>query len=512
MNNHKVVNVLMAIFFILAISIPLITVNKTSGKISTSENRALANFPAFTTTDNKLNTHFIKEFESWFNDNLGFRDKFVKANTILQYDMFGKLTKYDTMIGKNNWLYYITPDIIKDYQHLNLLSQQQLIQWGNSLEGINKFLKEKHIPFITMLNLDKKTIYPENYPDSILKVGKVSRTDMLVDYLTKQTNLDFFTPKEALLKAKSQEVVYSPRYDNAHWNNYGAFIGYLELMKRVKNYIPNIKILSWNDFNITRYDRKVDIYNAVSFSENDYAFNLKGKRNAVENRGMLDDINLIYPNLSHRFENNNKQLPKVLILGDSYLYGFLLPDLAESFSELNFIHTDNMDKINNLISLLKPDIVIFENVERSLNHTMDILTKSEENFIDYNNYMNLPVANKPLLYVDYSNNEALQQQGKIVVDKLKKVVNLIGWAIESKVNSSASNIYLKIGDKYYSGTYGISREGVSDYFKNPEVVNCGFNFNIDASELINAGKFSFVVISKDKTYQYAPVEFKVETK
>lgn len=54
-----------------------------------------------------------------------------------------------------------------------------------------------------MINLDKKTIYPENYPSSIYKIGEVSRTDILVDYLSSKEKLDIFTPKKALLRQKN---------------------------------------------------------------------------------------------------------------------------------------------------------------------------------------------------------------------------------------------------------------------------------------------------------------------
>ncbi|SEC12693.1 hypothetical protein [Paenibacillus sp. GP183] len=513
MKAHRVFNIIMVILFALLISTPLIFINKTTGKVSIAENRVLSGFPNFTVS-NKLNTHFNKEFESWFNDNLGFRDNFVKWNTIIQYKLFGKLTKSDTLIGKDQWLYYVTPDIIKDYQHLNLPSNSQLNQWTNALDRINKYLGDKHIPFITMINLDKKTIYPEHYPDSILKIGDISRTDILEKYITQNTTIDFFTPKNALINAKPEATVYSPRYDNGHWNNYGAFIGYQELMKKVKNYLPNVNLLTWEDFDISRYDRETKIYNAVSFTESDYSFKFKKTSNVTKIEGIFDDLNLTYSNLSYRFENKNKKLPKALILGDSYFYGFLIPDLAESFSELTFIHTDNIDKIESFISLVNPDIVIYENAERMLDHTMQVLQNTTENYTNYKVYKDLPIVNnKPLLWLDYSNNKPVeQQQTKIVIDNSKKVVNLRGWALDSNLNTTAGDIYLKVGDNYYPSIYNIPHTGVSTFFNNPELLKSGFVFNVNVPELINSGKFSLIIISKDKTFQYAPVEYQVEIK
>ncbi|URN95424.1 MAG: hypothetical protein NAG76_03955 [Candidatus Pristimantibacillus lignocellulolyticus] len=512
MKSSRLFNILLIIFFVIAISFPMITANMKNGMISVSENRILASFPSLMTVEGKLNLQFPKEFEIWLNDNMGFREKLVVANTKLQYEVFGQLTKKDTIIGKNEWLYYVNEDIIKDYQQLNLPSETQLIEWGNSLEKIDKFLENKGIPFIMMLNLDKKTIYPENYPDTILKVGDTSKTDMLINHIINQTDIDFFTPKEALLQAKSEVTVYSPRVDNAHWNKYGAFIGYLELMKHVQKYFPNVNILSFEDYNISTYENEIKVYNAISFKETDYGFNMKNESNSVQSVGLFNDISLINNNVSYRFDNNNKELPKALVIGDSYIYGLLIPELAESFSEFTFIHSDNIDKLEGLVSLTNPDIVIFENVERMFDHTMNIHMNSKEKYTDYEVYSNLPSKGESSMYLDHFSNESVQEQGVLQIDKTKEVVSLNGWALDGINNSTADSMYLHVGDKYYPAIYGTPHEGVSTYFQNSELLNSGFSFTVNAQDLIEAGEFSFIIISQDKSYQYSPVEYKVETK
>ncbi|MBP2242346.1 hypothetical protein J2Z40_002920 [Cytobacillus eiseniae] len=510
MKIFKVYNLITIIIFLGVIFIPLFTVNTTSGRISTTENRALASFPSFKMGDNRFNAKFIQEFEKWFNDNMGLRDQLVKFNTIMQYKLFGQLTKKDVIIGKDNWVFYVTDDIIKDFQNLNTPSDQQLLSWGNSLERVDNYLKERKIPFIMMLNPDKKTIYPEKYPATIIKNDRVSKTDILTNYLNKNTDIDFFTPIDALLQAKDKATVYSPRFDNAHWNSYGALIGYQELMNKVKGYFPNIKMLSWDDFQIDKYKRTEKVYNAVSFAETDYGFVLKNRRSAINMDGYFQNLNLVNNNVSYRYENEDKTLPKALVFGDSYFYGFLIPDLAESFSEFTFIHSDNIDKIENFVGIYNPDIVIFENVERMLDHSMEILGNSKESFVDYKNYVNLPTINNPTMWVDYSDNILVQHQGTIKINNTSKVVNINGWAIDSEGNNIAGDIYLKVGNKYYSGSYGLPRISVAEVLKNPSLTNSGFSFNISTSELKKERKVSFIIIANDKTYQYAPIEYKVE--
>lgn len=512
MKVHRIANIILVLIFITAIFVPLITVNKTSGKVSVTENRKLADFPKFKTADNNLNLHFINDFELWLNDNLGYRDKMVIANTVMQYEFFGKLTKTDTVIGKDNWLYYVTPEIIKDYQNLNLPTEVQLEQWARNLIRIDNYLKSKDISFITMLNLDKKTIYPEFYPNTILKAGSISRTDIFEKYIKENTDLDFFTPKDALLKAKSHATVYSPRVDNAHWNKYGAFVGYLELIDRVKAYYPNVKKLSFEDYEITTYQNETKIYNAISFSETDQNFKLKNESKAKQIFDFFNDMKLINNNLSFRFENEDKSLPKVLVFGDSYIYGLLIPELAESFSEFTFIHSDNIDKMEYFVDLVKPEIVIFENVERMLDHTMEILSKPKEGISDFESFKNLPILSDPVMYLDYYNNNLVEKQGEVMIDRSQKKAQFDGWVIDSNMSNVAGGIFLKVGDNYYPSLYGTPHQGVSDYFENPLLLNSGFSFKVDSEELIKEGQFSFVIISNDRKYQYTPVEYKVIVK
>ena len=509
MKIQKVQNFFLVVFFLALISIPLLLVNTKSGKISSAENRVLANFPTIKEVGGGFNKNFLEEFEMWFNDNLGLRDEFVRSNTILQYNLFGKLTKTDTLVGSENWLYYVTPNILKDYQHLNLPTNQQLEDWGGALKTIDNYLKGSGIPFITMINLDKKTIYPEHYPKSILKVGGNSRTDILLDYLVNKVRLDVFTPEKSLLKAKETTTVYSPRYDNAHWNSYGAFLGYQDLMDRVKKYYPNIKTLSWEDFEIKPYEREFNLYNAIHFKETDLSFKLKKNSTAIEEKDKFANLNLIHGDLSVAYKNEDTKLPKLLILGDSYLYGYLTPYLAESFSEMNFIYTDNISRLKTFVDLYKPDIVLYENVERMLDNTLPLLKTSADSFLKYDGYLNLPVENDPSFWLDYTNGNFVENQKQIKVDSTKNITNLVGWALDTKSSSPATNVYLKVDDKYYSGEYGIPRQSVADAFSNNDLINSGFSINIDTKELLNAGEVSFIIISNNREYQYSPITMKI---
>ena len=114
MKNNRYCSVFLVGCFLIAILAPLLFVNTTAGRVSAAENRALAAFPKFFAEAWRVNPQFITQFEKWFNDNLGFRDEFVIANTKMQYHVFGRLTKTDTLLGKEQWTFYVNPDVIAD--------------------------------------------------------------------------------------------------------------------------------------------------------------------------------------------------------------------------------------------------------------------------------------------------------------------------------------------------------------------------------------------------------------
>lgn len=376
MKNNRYCSVFLVGCFLIAILAPLLFVNTTAGRVSAAENRALAAFPKFFADAWRVNPQFITQFEKWFNDNLGFRDEFVIANTKMQYHVFGRLTKTDTLLGKEQWTFYVNPDVIRDYQHLNTSDVRPLEQWKTALAHLDQYMKAKSIPFVMMLLPDKKTVYPEYYPPTIHQIGKTSRSDLLSNLLATQTSVDFLYLKDTLLQAKQKTEVYSPRIDNAHWNSYGAFVGYQALIGRVQKYHPNVRGLSWADVDVSRHYREIKVYNAIPLAEMEYSVRSKRPLQAVQVPGAYAKLKLNQGDQCFQYLHPDKKLPRALIFGDSYFYGQLIPFLGESFAEMNFIHISNMGRFAELVDLLKPDIVVFEVVERMLDGVMPYVVSS----------------------------------------------------------------------------------------------------------------------------------------
>ncbi|MGL5973127.1 MAG: hypothetical protein ACRCZK_05420 [Oscillospiraceae bacterium] len=357
------------------IILPFIFTNTISNKKSITENRSLSQFPSFFDENGDLEKGISISFENWINDNIGFRNFFSQATIALEYIVFKQSGQSNIIRGKDDWLYYASPKILEDYQNTKLPNEKKIKYYADKYLKTYEHSKAKNIPFIGYLALDKKTIYPENYPDSIKKVSNISRKSLLENYINENTEINFITPYEQLISAKSKgETVFSNRLDRSHWNIMGEFIGYKVLMEEVKKSFSDIIVLDENDFNIYRKELTASYYNSLTISELGYVFDENFKNNSYIDNSIFDNN---FPPIQYKNDSSlvvrrhinpdNQNAPKALIMGDSYVYQKMLDFfLTNSFSEIIFIHNKNIENVESYIAAVNPDIVITQFVERSL--------------------------------------------------------------------------------------------------------------------------------------------------
>ncbi|MGL5973128.1 MAG: hypothetical protein ACRCZK_05425 [Oscillospiraceae bacterium] len=375
MIKTKISNIIFIILFISMLFIPILLINRDENAISLTENRALNKLPDFFDDSGKFIKSSLSQIEPWINDNIGFRDFFSQANIALEYTSFGQSGQSNVIRGKNDWLYYTSQKILEDYQNINLPNEEKLKQYANKYIKAYEHSKIKNIPFIGYLALDKKTIYPENYPDAIKKVSNISKRDLLETYINENTNMNFLIPYDQLISAKNNgETVYSERIDNAHWNLMGEFVGYQVLMEEVKKSFQDINILDKDDFNISRKEFTVPYYKFLTISELGYIFDENFENSSYIDNNIFDENfpHIQYKNdaglvVNRHINPNNQNAPRALIMGDSYIYQKMLSFfLTNSFSEIIFIHNSNIENVESYIDAVNPDITIIQFVERSL--------------------------------------------------------------------------------------------------------------------------------------------------
>ena len=132
-------------------------------------------------------------------------------------------------------------------------------------------------------------------------------------------------------------------------------------MEEVKKHIPNIKILTEKDFNVTSVTKQTNTPWGFHTQEEDLQYSIIGGYHAISDKTFFNTFDFVshdqFKSYNY-YKNPDGSLPKAVIVGDSFTWMFLLPDLSESFSELAFINVTDIDNLKTIIDKIKPDIVI----------------------------------------------------------------------------------------------------------------------------------------------------------
>lgn len=318
------------------------------------ENRNLYTKPTLTYND-ILN--YPKNYENYFNDNLPFKNEIRKIRSQILYK-FGVSANSSVIIGKEGWLFYNSSsrgdlDTILDYRKTNSYTREEKENIKNNLIETNNYLNEKDIDFYILVAPNKENVYSNYLENKITRSNrKNSRTEELIEYLSKNSQLNIIYPKEILVKNRKKYNTYY-KYDT-HWNDYGAYLGTVELMKQIDNNfeVPKVKIST-----------KVfggDLINIGSIYNS-----LENIEPTITN--FYDDIKIECKENTEFKEctsNNSVYDKTILVVGDSFRDA-TVQYLAKLYSKSIFIHKRYYN--DDLVGKYNPDIVVYEAVERYSN-------------------------------------------------------------------------------------------------------------------------------------------------
>jgi hypothetical protein len=339
--------------FMAMIMLPLVFVDLKSDRVSVTENRKLTNHPPISDLKNHPGD-FIRGFEAWFKDSTGFRERLIKlykkTDGILGENSYYLDGTSIVFVGKQGHHFHTHYNqLLPIYQGKRWLDDVQSDKLSIKLNKINEYLRERNISFVVMLCADKESIYPEYYPDFVIRGPEPSSLDVVVKYLSTHTNIDFFCIKEAFLMEKENHLLFPKTgniYELCHYNETGSFIAYQELMKHINTYFPNLKSFSIKDVDIKYLENGST--NVILKNERNYEW--------IEARFFDNAI---------EFENKDASLPVLLLFRDSYTDWFH-NYLPQHFSRTIMHHYDTLEHFEEYVDLYKPDIVVFESAERAL--------------------------------------------------------------------------------------------------------------------------------------------------
>lgn len=194
-----------------------------------------------------LRPSFGKYFEFWFNDRFFGRLQTLQARHALQKLLRFRLKTSKAHIGREGYIFRKSDLKAVDPEYIGFLNKR--FQWFVAkFINLRKWAKKNGIKMYVVVLPVRENVLADK-----LGLGAPRDTPEFDDWLKRleqRTGVDFIYPKQELIDAAA-ESKYPVAYKNDHhYTEYGAFLTYRLLMKRIRRDFPDIPVLTENDFNI----------------------------------------------------------------------------------------------------------------------------------------------------------------------------------------------------------------------------------------------------------------------
>ncbi len=193
----------------------------------------------------KKESDYGKKYESWFNDHFYGRIALTKLHDVIRNKISCIIrAKGGIYFKENGWMFRIPliPEL-----NCTRTSLQASVQ---NLINMNEFCRQNNIKMY-VLEVPRKEIF---YKDVIKKeygfdektLDKVMQAQEFIRDEARKHRIPYVCPYKALRDASKKDFVFF-KWTN-HWTDWGAFIGYRELMKEVTIDFPDMPVVFLNDY------------------------------------------------------------------------------------------------------------------------------------------------------------------------------------------------------------------------------------------------------------------------
>ena len=294
----------------------------------------------------------IKKIDKHYNNQFGLKSEMVNIFTGFKIDVLNEDPLPNRAItGKDGWYFLGNQynELFNDGFGNFDYTESELLQIKQYLQNLKEGLASRGVEFYIVVPPNKHRVYSENLPYQLHQ--KDTRLEALNSYLKKEMDFNIIDLRDTLIANKKDHLLYYKT--NTHWNDIGAFIGY---QKTINVLDPSIPKISLSDYTIASDTiKRGDITEMINLKSNESTITLHKKISS-----QVKSIKSTYR--FKRFKNYNRD--KILVMyGDSFSTAWI-PFFNESFGETIYLRGYNVDY--NFIDHKKPDIVIFEVIERNL--------------------------------------------------------------------------------------------------------------------------------------------------
>lgn len=336
--------------FLLLLILPNLVMLSGLETTMTNENKKITKLPDFNLTNPK---RLVSDYKSYYENNFGLRTSFV--NTYLSFKtniLKENPLPHQVIKGEEGWYFLgnAHSDILNDTFGNVPFTNADLNAITVNLENIERYLSSKQIKFYLVVPPNKQTIYQEKLPFQLNQNTK--RLEQLQNHLNKHSTVQIISLEKRLLSEKKQHQLFYKT--DTHWNDYGAFLGYTEVIKAISHDFK-IAASSLSDYHLTTIPFTGDITPMINKHSRERSLKLEKKPSSI-----IDTLSKAY---TFQHYKNDAQDLKLIMHCDSFSDAWI-PFFNETFNETVFVRTFELDYA--LIEKIQPDIVILEIIERNL--------------------------------------------------------------------------------------------------------------------------------------------------
>ena len=355
MKKMKQKRITLIILFAVLLFLPYPSWRAVRGHLNTenNENRVLAEFPRLTRANFE---DWPSAFSQYVNDRMPYRTQFIRTQSRLDYHLFGRSFDDQVVLGKNSFLFHQAE---KPFHRGNSgFSEEELKTIADNLTEAQKNLAAEGIDFYLFIAPNKETIYPEYFPNEILRTGGMNRTEQLIAWLRENTDIPVIFPKEELLEAKGR-IPDFPLYrsSDTHWNQLGAYVATRVLLRELGIGMPD-----YADENLLRValdDEAGDLAKMI-YLEHDIDLGKACMIGGFEENNVQNPVSDFWGTLE--FSSDSPDRRTLFVCRDSF--GVAMGDiLGTQFAKTVMPHVTDSYRPEQ-VREVKPDIFVYEVVER----------------------------------------------------------------------------------------------------------------------------------------------------
>ncbi len=264
----------------------------------------LSEIPSFSWS-NWFSGEYQTKFDKGLEENIGFRNSFVRLNNQMNYSFFNIASAKSVIIGKEGYLF--EEGYINSYLGKGGVNEGAINLKIERAKYVKTELEKRGKHLLILLVPGKGSFYPEYIPDRFHPEKRTVTNYDIYSKLLPASGLNYIDLNGYFLKLKNKTPYPLYPKQGIHWSNYGASLAMDSIINYIRwNFKINLPVMSVKEIDAPDTTRDTDYDLGMGM-------NLLFK---------MQHNQMAYPKVDFNSDSTTVR-PNVLTIGDSYFWTLL---------------------------------------------------------------------------------------------------------------------------------------------------------------------------------------------